>query len=234
VAGSFFLNNRGLSYPFPIFESGFSWTLWGLLIGVVGAVLVRRWARKRQALTGEQFPSGWVGLGLIVGLPLLAFLVAGAPLHFEYPVLKGFNFQGGGVLSPEFVALELSLVIYTAAFMAEIVRAGIMAVSHGQTEAALSLGLKRGPTLRLVIVPQALRVIIPPMTSEFLNLTKNSSLAAAIAYPDLVLVFAGTTLMQTGQAVEIISMTMGVYLFLSLAISAFMNWYNKKMALVER
>ena len=155
-------------------------------------------------------------------------------MSWDYPALKGFNFQGGMTLIPELVALTIALSVYTASFIAEVVRSGIQAVSHGQTEAAGSLGLRPGPTLRLVIIPQALRVIIPPLTNQYLNLTKNSSLAAAIAYPDLVLVFAGTALMQTGQAVEIIAITMAVYLTISLVISAIMNWYNKKMALVER
>jgi general L-amino acid transport system permease protein len=195
---------------------------------------VRRWVHVRQDQTGEQLPLFWIGLGLVVGLPVLAFFAAGSPLHFDYPALKGFNFKGGAVMSPEFFALLVALCTYTASFIGEIVRAGIMAVSHGQTEAAYAVGLSRSQTLRMVIIPQALRVIIPPLTSQYLNLTKNSSLAAAIAYPDLVLVFAGTTLMQTGQAVEIIAMTMAVYLTLSLVISMIMNWYNKKIALVER
>jgi len=231
---SFFLNNRGLSYPKPIYGDQFSLVVGALVIGIVATILVKRWARKRQDETGEQFPVFWTGMGLIIGLPMAVFAILGNPLSFEYPVLRGFNFQGGSVLTPEFTALLLALSAYTAAFIGEIVRAGIMSVSHGQTEAAYSVGLRPGTTLRLVIIPQALRVIIPPLTSQYLNLTKNSSLAAAIAYPDLVLVFAGTALMQTGQAVEIIAMTMAVYLTLSLLISTFMNWYNAKMALVER
>ena len=231
---SFFLNNRGLAYPEPIPEEGFALTGWAIGIGVVATFFIYRWAKKRQDETGEQFPVFLTGLGLIVGLPLIGFIITGFPLHFEYPVLRGFNFQGGLVLTPEFTALLLALGTYTAAFIAEIVRAGINAVSHGQTEAARAVGLRQNAILRLVIIPQALRVIIPPLTSQYLNLTKNSSLAAAIAYPDIVLVFAGTTLMQTGQAVEIIAMTMAVYLTLSLLISTFMNWYNEKMALVER
>ena len=171
---------------------------------------------------------------MLIGLPLLVGVAVGFPLTWEIPVLKGFNFRGGTTLIPEFVALTLALSMYTAAFIAEVVRGGILAVSHGQTEAAYALGLRRGPTLRLVIIPQALRVIIPPLTNQYLNLTKNSSLAAAIAYPDLVLVFAGTTLMQTGQAVEIIAITMGVYLTISLTIASAMNLYNRRMALVER
>ena len=231
---SFFLNNRGLFSPAPIFEEGFRLITISFAVAVVAVFVLARWARKRKDLTGQQFPAFYTSLGILIGLPFLASLVTGFPLSWDIPVLKGFNFRGGMELIPEFVALVFALSIYTATFIAEIVRAGIMAVSHGQTEAAFSLGLKPGPTLRLVIVPQALRVIIPPLTSQYLNLTKNSSLAAAIAYPDLVLVFAGTTLMQTGQAVEIIAITMAVYLTISLLISAFMNWYNKKMALVER
>jgi general L-amino acid transport system permease protein len=171
---------------------------------------------------------------MLIGLPLLAFYVAGKPLAWELPELRGFNFQGGIAVIPELAALLLALSIYTAAFIAEIVRSGILAVPKGQTEAAYALGLRPGQTLRLVIIPQALRVIIPPLTSQYLNLLKNSSLATAIGYPDLVSVFAGTTLNQTGQAVEVIAMTMAVYLFLSLLISLIMNWYNKRIALVER
>ncbi len=214
---------------------GLIFALAGLIATILApAVLLTKWAHLRQDRTGEQFPIFWSAVGVVVGVPVVIFVAIGAPIGFEVPVLKGFNYSGGSVLSPEFVALLLALSTYTAAFIAEIVRAGIMAVSHGQTEAAYAVGLRPGPTLRLVIIPQALRVIIPPLTSQYLNLTKNSSLAAAIAYPDLVLVFAGTTLMQTGQAVEIIAITMTVYLTLSLLISGLMNWYNKKMALVER
>ncbi len=231
---SWFLNNRGLYYPKPIYGEGFSTIVWAFVIGVALTFVVARWARIRRESTGQQFHTIYASIGLIVGLPLLAAAAKGFPLSWEIPVLQGFNYRGGKVLSPEFVALTLALSTYTASFIAEIVRAGIMAVSHGQTEAAYSLGLRRGPTLRLIIIPQALRVIIPPLTSQYLNLTKNSSLAAAIAYPDIVLVFAGTSLMQTGQAVEIIGITMAIYLTLSLLISAFMNWYNKKTALVER
>jgi general L-amino acid transport system permease protein len=231
---SFFLSNRGLVTPKPLFEPGFSLIPIALIVAVVGIVFMARWAKKRRDETGQPFHTVYASLGLIFGLPLLAALVTGMPLSWSIPELKGFNFRGGVTLIPELVALALALSLYTASFIAEIVRAGIMAVSHGQTEAARSLGLRKGPTLRLVIIPQALRVIIPPLTSQYLNLTKNSSLAAAIAYPDIVLVFAGTALMQTGQAVEIIAITMAVYLTISLVISMIMNWYNKKMALVER
>ena len=234
MGDGFFLNNRGMHFPSPVLEENFYLVATALVVGVVAFFIVRRWARIRQDRTGAQFPLFWAGLGLIAGIPILVFLAAGSPMHFDYPALKGFNFKGGSVMSPEFFALLLALSAYTATFIGEIVRAGILAVSHGQTEASFALGLRRGPTLRLVIIPQALRVIIPPLTSQYLNLTKNSSLAAAIAYPDLVLVFAGTALMQTGQAVEIIAMTMAVYLFLSLVISTIMNWYNNKIALVER
>ena len=234
MGDGFFLNNRGMHFPSPVAEENFYLVAATLVVGVVAFFIVRRWAHMRQDRTGAQFPLFWAGLGLIAAIPILAFFAAGSPMHFDYPALKGFNFKGGSVMSPEFFALLLALSAYTATFIGEIVRAGILAVSHGQTEASFALGLRRGPTLRLVIIPQALRVIIPPLTSQYLNLTKNSSLAAAIAYPDLVLVFAGTALMQTGQAVEIIAMTMAVYLFLSLVISTIMNWYNNKIALVER
>jgi len=231
---SIFLNNRGLYTPNPIFEDGFGVIVIAFFVAVAGIIAIARWAKKRQEATGQQFPVFYTSLGLIVGLPLLAAIAMGFPMSWEHPELGGFNFRGGLVLIPECVALTFALSTYTATLIAEIVRAGIMAVNKGQTEASYSLGLRPGPTLRLVIIPQALRVIIPPLTSQYLNLTKNSSLAAAIAYPDIVLVFAGTVLMQTGQAVEIVAITMAVYLTLSLLISAFMNWYNKKMALVER
>ena len=233
-ADGIFINNRGIYLPSSILEDGFSLAIWALGIAIVAIFFMARWARKRQEQTGQQFHTVYASLGLIIGLPLLAMIVTGFPLSWEIPVLKGFNFVGGTVVIPEFVALWLSLSIYTASFIAEIVRSGIQAVDHGQTEAANALGIKTGPTLRLVILPQALRVIIPPLSSQYLNLTKNSSLATAIAYPELVSVFTGTVLNQTGQAVEIISITMGVYLSISLAISMFMNWYNAKMALVER
>jgi general L-amino acid transport system permease protein len=231
---SVFLNNRGLFIPKPVGEDGFGFVLIALVIAIVAAVMISRWARRRQEATGQQFPSGWAGLGLIVGLPLLVFFIGGAPMHLEYPELKGFNFRGGIEIIPELAALTLALSIYTGTFIAEAVRSGIQAVSHGQTEAAGALGLRPNLTLKLVVIPQAMRVIIPQLTSQYLNLTKNSSLATAIGYPDLVNVFAGTTLNQTGQAVEVIAMTMAVYLTISLLISAFMNWYNKRIQLIER
>ncbi|MEZ5585995.1 MAG: amino acid ABC transporter permease [Sedimenticolaceae bacterium] len=234
VGDSVFLNNRGLFLPRPIVEDGFGLVVAALLVAIVGAVLLSRWARRRQEASGQQFPAGLSGFVLIIGLPLLTYWVSGSPLHWDYPVLGGFNFRGGLEVIPELAALVLALSIYTAAFIAEAVRSGIQSVSHGQTEAAYALGLRPRVTLKLVIIPQAMRVIIPQLTSQYLNLTKNSSLATAIGYPDLVNVFAGTTLNQTGQAVEVIAMTMGVYLLISLVISLFMNWYNKRNQLVER
>lgn len=229
-----FLNVRGLYFPAPIFEQGSSFVVGAFVLGVIATIFIGIWAKNRQKLTGQITPMGRITLGLCVGLPVVVYFIMGAPITAEYPELKGFNFQGGISIIPELAALLLALSIYTASFIAEIVRSGINAVSHGQTEAAMSLGLPRSRTLKLVVIPQALRIIIPPLTSQYLNLTKNSSLAMAIGYPDLVSVFAGTTLNQTGQAIEIIAMTMGVYLTLSLLTSALMNLYNRKVALVER
>ncbi|EGR2892326.1 amino acid ABC transporter permease [Vibrio parahaemolyticus] len=229
-----FLNVRGLYFPAPVFNEGSGVVIAAFVIGLIATISISIWARNKQRLTGQQTPMGRIGLGLLVGLPLLVYFVSGMPISLEYPELKGFNFKGGVSIIPELAALLLALSVYTAAFIAEIVRSGINAVSHGQTEAAMSLGLPRAKTLKLVVIPQALRIIIPPLTSQYLNLTKNSSLAMAIGYPDLVSVFAGTTLNQTGQAIEIIAMTMGVYLTLSLLTSALMNLYNRKVALVER
>ncbi|MBT3915804.1 MAG: amino acid ABC transporter permease [Rhodospirillaceae bacterium] len=231
---SFFLNNRGLFLPKPIFEDGFGLVTIAFLVAIAAIVYIKRWARQRQEQSGDQFPVFLTSVALITGLPLLVFLAMGMPISWEYSALERFSFVGGSNIIPEFMALLWALTMYTAAFIAEIVRSGIQAVSHGQTEAARALGLRNGPTLRLVIIPQAMRVIIPPLTSQYLNLTKNSSLATAIGYPDLVSVFMGTTLNQTGQAVEIVAMTMAVYLTFSLGISAIMNWYNKRVALVER
>src|SRR5438552_709919 len=228
-----FVSNRGIVFAVPSPDPAHGWMLLAMGIGVAATIAIFRWARQRQARTGQQFPTGWVGLGLVVGLPLAVFLAAGAPLDLDRPELKGFNFLGGHAVSPEFAALLLGLVIYSGAFTAEIVRAGILAVSHGQSEAAMALGLKSGQRMRLIVLPQALRVIIPPMTSQYLSLTKNSSLAVAIGYPELFSI-AGTTINQTGQAVEGITMIMAVYLTISLLISALMNLYNRSVALVER
>ena len=234
LGDSVFLNNRGLFLPKPVAEEGF-WLV-GLAFGLALLLVfgIARWARRRQNATGRQFPTASSGLVLLVGIPVLAYWLSGSPLHWDYPVLGGFNFSGGLEVIPELAALTLALSIYTAAFIAEAVRSGIVAVSHGQTEAAYALGLRPRVTLKLVVIPQAMRVIIPQLTSQYLNLTKNSSLATAIGYPDLVNVFAGTTLNQTGQAVEVIAMTMAVYLSISLIISMLMNWYNKRNQLIER
>ncbi len=225
-----YLSNRGLRVPSLIWDDNALAVAAALLLGVLISVLVFFWARRRQERTGRYFPVLWSGAGLILGLPLLVFLAMGAALSFDVPHLAGFNFVGGSTLSPEFAALLLGLVIYTGAFIAEIVRSGILAVSYGQTEAALALGLSRMQVLRLVVLPQSLRVIIPPLTSQYLNLVKNSPLAVAIGFPDLVSV-ANTAINQTGQAVEGVSIIMGTYLAISLFLSLVMNWYNKHVAL---
>jgi general L-amino acid transport system permease protein len=228
-----FMSNRGLVIAIPEYAPAHMYMAVAFLAGCLVVYFLRRWAHKRQAKTGEYFPVFSVSIGLLIVLLLLAWLAGGAPSAMSVPQLKGFNFQGGLNISPEFSALLLGLVLYTAAFVAEAVRAGIQAVSKGQREAAMSIGLKTNQVLQLVILPQALRVIIPPLTSQMLSLTKNSSLAVAIGYPDFVSV-AGTAINQTGQAIEGVAMIMIVYLGFSLSTSAFMNWYNKRVALVER
>lgn len=230
----FSINNRGLIFAEPVGQPGFEYVWYAFFAAIVVSWLIKKWATARQIQTGEQFPSLIVALVLIIGAPLVTFLVMGRPLNFVPAEMSRFALRGGVTIIPEFVALALALIIYTASFIAEIVRAGIQAVSHGQTEAGLALGIKPTHRMRLIVVPQAMRVIVPPLTSQFLNLTKNSSLATAIAYPDLFSVFAGTTLNQTGQAVEIMAMTLAVYLTLSLLTSGFMNWYNSRIKLVER
>ena len=202
--------------------------------GVLAAIALAVWARRLRNRTGRGVPMLWKALGLVVGLPLATFIAAGLPIEVDLPRIQGFNFIGGTRIIPEFVALLIALSTYTAAFIAEIVRAGILAVPRGQSEAGLALGLRRGQLLRLILIPQALRIIVPPLTNQYLNLTKNSSLAVAIGYPDLFAVFAGTTLNQTGQAIEIIAITMAVYLSLSLATSVLMNWYNSHVRAGER
>ena len=231
---SIFLNNRGLFVPDPNVGEGSSILFYLFWLSVIISIGIFVWAKKRQNKTGKTFPAFFTSMALIVGTFTVSLAALGFPISFEYPELKGFNFKGGMKLIPELVALTFALAMYTAAFIAEVVRAGIQSVSKGQTEAARSVGLKEGLVLRLIIIPQALRVIVPPLTNQYLNLTKNSSLAAAIAYPDLVLVFAGTALMQTGQAIEIIGMVMGVYLFLSLFTSVVMNLFNRYMKVGER
>ena len=234
LGAGIYLNNRGLVLPDPQFAQGAGFILASGLAGLIGSILFRLYAKKRQAQTGINLPVAWVSAALILLPPLIAYFAAGQPISFEMPILRGFNFSGGLRILPEFVALVLGLSLYTAAFIAEIVRAGILAVSHGQTEAAQSLGLSRAQTLKLIIIPQAARVIIPPLTNQFLALTKNSSLAVFIGYPDLFQVFAGTVLNQTGAAVQVIAITMAVYLTISLITAVLMNLYNRRMALVER
>jgi general L-amino acid transport system permease protein len=232
--GGVLLNNRGLFLPRPQFGEGFSYELVAFLVGVVATVALVIWALRRQDRTGAPPRTLFYALALIVILPLVVFFLAGSPLAFRYPQMGHFNVLGGTEILPEFAALLLALTIYTAAFIAEVVRAGLLAVPNGQTEAAQALGLRSGSTLRLVVVPQAMRVIVPPLTSQYLNLIKNSSLAVAIGYPDLVQVFAGSVLNITGQAVEVIAITMAVYLFISLVTSLLMNLYGRSVGIVER
>lgn len=233
LGDSVFLSNRGLYFPIPLADPIHQWMGVGLLAGFAAAWAQHRWAKARQAATGQQFPSIIAGFGLVIGVPILVWLVGGAPSKMSWPELKGFNFQGGLVVQPEFTALLVGLTLYTSAFVAEIVRSGILALHKGQSEAAAAIGLSRGQSMRLVLLPQALRVIVPPMTSTFLNITKNSSLAIAIGYPDLV-ASINVTINQTGQAIENVLIIMAAYLSVSLSISAFMNWYNKQIALKER
>lgn len=228
-----YLCNRGVALTVPESHPAHKFMLLALVVGGVLVYLIRRWAKKRQDQTGKIFPIFRVGIAIIVGFPLATWLAYGAPTAMDVPQLVGFNFTGGITLSPEFIALLLGLVLYTAAFVAEVVRAGIQSVGKGQREAAMAVGLRPPLVLNLVVLPQALRVIIPPLTSQMLNLTKNSSLAVAIGYPDFVSV-ANTTINQTGQAIEGVALIMMVYLIFSLSTSAFMNWYNKKVKLVER
>ena len=234
VFGAVFLNTRGLVVPNPVFRDNASAVGWALLAGIALAIAFSIYAGRRQAASGQQLPVLWVSLGLVLGLPILAYLAAGMPIGLEMPVLRGFNFTGGRQIFPEFAALLLGLSIYTGAFISEIVRAGIMAVGRGQHEAASALGIRPNVTMRLVVIPQAMRVIVPPLTNQYLNLIKNSSLAVFIGYPDLVQVFAGTVLNQTGAAIQCMALTMFVYLVISLALSGVMNVYNKRVALVER
>lgn len=231
---SSYLNTRGLYFPAPIWGEGTSLFLLGLAAALVVAILLFLKAQRQRILTGDADSVLLPTIVVMIGVPLIAFVLAGSPLSFDYPEAGRFNLKGGLVVQPEFIALLAGLTLYTAAFIAEIVRSGILAVPKGQIEAAAALGLHEGQIMRLVVVPQALRVIIPPLTNQYLNLTKNSSLAVAIGYPDLVSVFAGTVLNQTNQAVEVILITMSVYLVLSLLTSAFMNWFNARVALVER
>jgi len=229
-----FLSNRGFTIPKPDFQEAFLLTIVAFIVGIIGFIIFKRWAHKKQDETGHIYPIFWVGLGAIVGLPIVMFVITGMPINWEVPEMGRFNLRGGVVVIPEFIALWLALTLYTSAFIAEIVRAGIMAVSHGQWEASMALGMRRSRTLNLIIIPQALRVIVPPLTSQYLNLTKNSSLAIAIGYMDIVATLGGISLMQTGKEMETMLMVLGIYLVISLVISLFMNWYNQRIKLVER
>jgi general L-amino acid transport system permease protein len=235
LAGGAYIDVRGAHLPSLAAGSGVGWALVAALAGSgVLATLLARWARRRQADTGKSFPTLAAGMALVVGLPVVVLVLFALPLHVEYPTLGRFNYEGGVTIEPEFMALLAGLTFYTAAFIAEVVRGGILAVPRGQREAAAALGMRPWQVQRLIVIPQAMRVIIPPLTNQYLNLTKNSSLAVAIGYPDLVSVFAGTVLNQTNQAVEVILITMGVYLAISLATAFAMNAFNARMALVER
>jgi general L-amino acid transport system permease protein len=232
--GVAFLNRRGLSIPLPNDVTGFQLALLAIAVLIVVQIGLARWAKARQARTGRDFPIWMVGFVLCGLLPIAALAVAGAATSWEVPTLRGFNYRGGFVLVPEFVALFMALSTYTAGFIAEVVRGGIQSVRQGQIDAARALGLTPGRVVRLVVIPQAMPVIIPPITSQYLNLIKNSSLGAAIAYPEIVAVFMGSALVATGQAIEIIAITLGIYLTIGLAVSAFMNWYNARHRLVTR
>ncbi len=234
VGDALFLSNRGVYAPRPEFLDGFGFTVAAFGIAVIAALVFRRWAKKVQEDTGKIYPVFLICTGVIIGLPLIVFLISGSPLVWEMPKMGRFNLQGGVMMLPEFLALWLALSFYTSAFIAEIVRSGIMAINKGQWEAAGALGIRRNRVLQLVIIPQALRVIIPPLASQYLNLTKNSSLAIAIGYMDIVATIGGITLMQTGKEMETMIIVLLIYLSFSLVISAFMNWYNKRIALVER
>lgn len=229
--GFAYLNQRGIYTPQLTALAGAWWAFGALVVGIIASVILKWRMRVRQVRTGKHFACFWPSVGLVAGLPLIAIAAAGFPFSVSYPKLVGFNFVGGFHIIPELIALALALMLYEATYIAEIVRAGIQGVARGQTEAARALGLKPKLTLRLVILPQALRLIVPPLTSQYLSLTKNSSLAVAIAYPDLVAVFAGTVLNQTGQAIEVLTITMGIYLAISLGTSALMNWYNARQAM---
>ena len=223
----FYITNRGIYSPAPIFKDGFSIVAWSFVIAIISTIFLKKYLKKKQEQTGNQYPIFYINSALIIFTPIIFYYIMGMPLDFNHPVLKGFNFKGGMVIRPEFMGMLLGLTIYTAAFISETVRSGIMSVSKGQREASQALGLKNNLVLRLIVIPQALRVIIPPLTSQYLNLTKNSSLGIAIGYADLVHGFGGISLNQTGKAIEIMSMVMVTYLTISLTISLFMNIYNK-------
>ncbi len=234
IGDEFFLSNRGFYMPKPDFHEAFFLTLAAFVLAIIGFVIFKNWARKTQEATGKIYPVGWIGLAMIVGAPVVVYIATGAPIDWDVPKPGRFNLSGGMVVIPEFLALWLALSLYTSAFIAEIVRAGILSVSHGQWEASMALGMRRSRTLNLIIIPQALRVIVPPLTSQYLNLTKNSSLAIAIGYMDIVATLGGISLMQTGKDMETMMMVLAIYLIISLIISMTMNWYNRRIKLVER
>jgi len=234
ISDTVFLSNRGFYTPAPVFEEGFGYVLIAVLLAILIVFFFKRWAKKVQDSTGKIYPVFYISLATLIGLPLLTFYISGSPLSMDIPAMKGFNFKGGTSIKPEYIALTFALGYYTACFIAEIVRGGILAISKGQSEAAHGLGLRPNRTLQLIVIPQALRVIIPPLCSQYLNLTKNSSLAIAIGYMDVVGTIGGISLMQTGKEMETMIIVLLTYLFFSLVISAFMNWFNRKMALVER
>jgi general L-amino acid transport system permease protein len=231
---SVFLTNRGFFIPSPVFEDGFGYVWFMMLAAIAAVVVFVIWERKNQDKTGEKYPVIKISTAILIGLPLLTFFISGSSVSLDIPALRGFNFKGGTSIKPEYIALTFALAYYTSTYIAEIVRSGILAVSKGQSEAAHALGLSHAKTLRLVVIPQALRVIIPPLASQYLNLTKNSSLAIAIGYMDVVATIGGISLMQTGKEMETMIFVLMTYLIMSLIISAFMNWFNKRMSLVER
>ena len=234
ISDTFFLSNRGFYIPAPVFEEGFGNVVIALLIALAIVTFFVKWAKKVQDETGKIYPVLTISITTLIGMPLITFFLSGSPLSWDIPALKGFNFKGGTSIKPEYIALTSALAYYTSCFIAEIVRSGILAVSRGQTEASLAVGMKKNRTLQLIVIPQALRVIIPPLASQYLNLTKNSSLAIAIGYMDVVATIGGISLMQTGKEMETMIIVLFIYLFISLMISAFMNWFNRRMALVER
>ena len=234
ISDTFFLSNRGFYIPAPVFEEGFGNVIIALLCAFAIVTFFVKWAKKVQDETGKIYPVLAISITTLIGMPLITFFLSGSPLSWDIPALKGFNFKGGTSIKPEYIALTSALAYYTSCFIAEIVRSGILAVSRGQTEASLAVGMKKNRTLQLIVVPQALRVIIPPLASQYLNLTKNSSLAIAIGYMDVVATIGGISLMQTGKEMETMIIVLFIYLIISLIISAFMNWFNNRMALVER
>jgi general L-amino acid transport system permease protein len=234
ISDTVFLTNRGFYWPSPVLEDGFGYVWFAVLTAIAVVIAFVIWERKNQDKTGEKYPSFTISVAIIIILPLLTFLISGSPMSWEIPIIKGFNFKGGTSIKPEYIALTFALAYYTSCFIAEIVRSGILAVSEGQSEASHALGMSHGNTLRLVVIPQALRVIIPPLASQYLNLTKNSSLAIAIGYMDVVATIGGISLMQTGREMETMIFVLLTYLIISLIISALMNWFNKRMSLTER